>query len=177
MTPDNGRDDEAPIAALSTLEPAVEPPDTLEARIRGDLRALGVLRRPGTARSLAAAAALLALGFLAGILAAGRLPSTAPAGDQYVLFLLGSVPGPEAERVEEYGAWARSAREQGRRLVGERLAPEAVVLGTPREDAASAVTGYFVFTAASPEDAAALARSHPHLAHGGTLVLRRIAPS
>jgi hypothetical protein len=178
MTPDIRRDDDGPLDAVSALREDVPPPALLERRIVRGLRARGLLRPARAWPRVAAAAAALVLTFAAGWLAGrgtGDAETPAP-GTQYVLFLHGESGGAEGDRVREYGAWAREARARGRRLTGERLEPGATVLGG-EGDAAAGVTGYFVFTAESDADALAVARSHPHLAHGGRVVLRRIAPS
>ena len=166
-----------PVEALSALAPEVEPPAGLEERILRGLRENGSFRQAPQWGRLAAIAALLAAVFAAGWLSGRAVPPRASPDDRYVLLLYGDVAGPETELVSEYAAWARAARAGGRQLTGERLDSSATVLGGGGSDPAAGLRGYFVFDASTMADAVAVARTHPHLRHGGRVVLRRILPT
>jgi hypothetical protein len=79
--------------------------------------------------------------------------------------------------VTEYKAWARREAGAGRLIEGEKLEPQALVLGAPADGQAGsrAVAGFFVIAARDDAEALAIARGCPHLAHGGRVVVRRIA--
>jgi hypothetical protein len=88
--------------------------------------------------------------------------------------------GPEEEerRVKEYGAWARAQRAAGRLLEGEKLEEDGVRLEGERatsQASAGDPRGYFIVAAPSLEDALRIAKSCPHLRHGGRIAVRRIA--
>ena len=132
--------------------------------------------------ALAVAACLAA--FLAGVAisdrGAGRSPEVLPAAPERWMLLLYEdesyrAPATDEEhaaRVAEYAAWARGLGERGISVEGEELAPEsgAPVPAEPR----GVLSGYFIVEAADRAAAVAIARSNPHLAHGGTVVVRRI---
>jgi hypothetical protein len=169
------RDDE-PVDALASLERTIEPPSSLERRIVRRLQHEGIVRRRRPLlKGLATAAAIAAI-FAAGWFAGGASPGRTPvAGERYALLLYGEVAAPSAELVAEYSAWARTARAAGRHLTGERLERTSVVFGAGV--AGDEPQGFFVFTAATAEDARALAASHPHIRRGGRIVLKRILPT
>jgi hypothetical protein len=88
----------------------------------------------------------------------------------------------EASIVDEYRQWATGLARGGRFITGERLSGDAPVVigdrGMPAADVASAaVSGYFVVSAASLEEARAIARASPHVRRGGVIVVRLIAPT
>ena len=81
-------------------------------------------------------------------------------------------------RVEEYRNWARGVRASGREIAGEKLEPEArFVEPGPSEGAGAGwpLGGYFVITARDLDAAVGVARSCPHLRHGGRVEVRAIA--
>lgn len=90
----------------------------------------------------------------------------------------------EPKRIEEYSAWARGLAEQGKLSAGEKLANKGVVLSGTGERPTSrseqpggkkaGVAGFFIIAAASQSDALAIARTCPHVRHGGTIELRPI---
>ncbi len=194
----NGADDLTPEEkrALEGLASGPEPPPALEDAVVSRLAERGLIagqtpkrpgRRPLVAWALAAAAgvALFAAGLAVGQRRSAPAPraagSSAPAAARYVLLLYDAPDEPalsEAEmaaRVSEYGQWAMGLRQQGSDITGEKLAEVRLDLG-----AADAVPGpeplggYFVFSAKDPEAALAIARSCPHLKHGGRAELRPI---
>ena len=79
------------------------------------------------------------------------------------------------ERVSEYRDWAIGLRKQGSDISGEKLATTSLDLGDAATvPAAEPLGGYFVFSAKDAEAALAIARSCPHLKHGGRAELRPI---
>ena len=183
-TPEEG---ETPVSGLAGIHADAEPRAALEGRVVNALRDRGLLKR-GHRRSrvaffagLAAAAAVAAVTFLAG-LAVGRGSSASPSpGTRFVLFLYGGDSASAAEetaRVEEYRTWARSLRSGGRLVAGEKLANEVRVLGPGgRREPAEEPRGFFTIAAPDWASAMAVAGTCPHLKHGGRLALRRIEPT
>jgi hypothetical protein len=86
--------------------------------------------------------------------------------------------------VQEYTAWAAGQAEQGRLLGGEQLGKESRFVrrdeGTLVQEATLQVpeeqnlSGYFLITAPGQDEAFEIAANCPHLAHGGTIEIRRI---
>ena len=101
------------------------------------------------------------------------------------MLLLHAIGGalPEAEEarlVAEYAGWAADLRRRGVAIDGEKLEDERWLLGPEggrerRGPARGALAGYFLIEAADPDAALAVAESCPHLRHGGSVELRRIA--
>lgn len=149
---------------------------------------------------LALAAALAA--FLAGISisdrGAGRTRASseaAPAGtvERYLLLLYEdaayrapATPEEQAARVAEYGSWVADLRERGIDIRGEELAPGAEsarldgrergvreAVGAPASEL-GILSGYFLVAVADADAAVGIARTTPHLRHGGTVVIRRV---
>ena len=146
------------------------PSAQLEHRTLRTLREAGLIRPRRSARLLATAAVLVT-GFVVGIL----WPRLQPEPErEFILLLRGSAgaASPEAvnERIDEYRRWARSVRAPIR---GEKLRSAALVLGTPT-DRGDLIGGFFRIEAASLEEAQAIARSCPHLRHGGWIEVREI---
>jgi hypothetical protein len=175
-------------AALAALPREIPPPAALEGRVLTSLQNdkpapgawhLGGFRYTGLGAfaALAASVALFCLGLWVG--ARRVTPPAAPqAGDRYVLLLLedpGFAPAAsENALVAEYREWAVGLRRRGLLELGEKLAEPAILLpeamATP-----SRVAGLFILRAKSAAVAAEIARSCPHLRHGGRIELRRIA--
>ena len=151
------------------------PPDTdLENRVVAALESEGLLvpsrRRIGG--RIVAAGALVAVAVAAILLAVPR--AAEPEGDLYLLALHsgpGYRPAAAGERAREYGRWAR--RHSQSVVEGAELGAAEAVLG-PAGAGDGTLSGYFVIRAAGPAEAVALARTAPHLRHGGTVVVRRI---
>jgi hypothetical protein len=165
----------------------------------------GAPERPATPRvparrawswvALAAAACVAA--FLAGRMVADRgagTPAGAPLRTYVVLlyaderFEVPATADEEAALVAEYSGWARDLRARGIPVRGEELEPDAeaewlsrpggevvATAGAPA-GAAGKLTGFYILELPSDEDAAALARTVPHLRHGGTVVVRAVVP-
>lgn len=175
--------------ALARLPREAEPPPELEDRVAAELRRRGLLRsrrRGWIAGRLAAAVVLFAAGLGAGAVLFRGTPvaSSGLGADSFLLLLY---PGPgfvpagaqeRAARVEEYSAWARGLRRDGRLLAAERLGEGRRILG--RHDPAAAPEaplGFFLVTAASFDQAAEIAGSCPHLLHGGQVAVQPVAPT
>jgi hypothetical protein len=159
----------------------------LEDRVVEALRTRRLLTRArSTPKRLAAAVAAGLILFLVGALA-GRswpAPNPRPAGSRFILFLDDpkgrDQDAEESSRVREYSAWAREQRAAGRLIGGEKLEPTALAMegeATPVASSgdASMVGGYFVVVADDLAGAVAVARTCPHLRHGGRIIIRPIA--
>lgn len=186
MTEDDGLTPEE-TRALGALRTSGAPPEALEGATLARLRAEGLVRprprRGGLPRVLAAAAALAL--FAAG-LAVGRrtLPSgsavAANAAPQFVLFLYDAPEEPAMsdaqmqERVSEYRAWAIGLRKSGADIHGEKLTRERRERLGPAAAGEAPLGGYFVVSAKDWDAAIEVARSCPHLKHGGTIEVRKI---
>jgi hypothetical protein len=171
-------------------EPLVElggtmaPPPDLEPRVIRSLVDRGLLRPSRWRRSgiLAAAAAAIVAAFALGRLTGGQPKPTEP---RWLLLLYedqafdAPAPGAEAARVGEYRAWARATPGV---VDGAELGPERYLLtagrsaeSAPRSsDGIGDLAGYFIVTAASWEEARAIAARCPHLEHRGRVVVRSL---
>ncbi len=180
LTPEESR-------ALAALAGGPEPPPRLEDAVVSRLTGRGLIaprQRKWAAWALAAAAGLafFALGVTVGA-RRGAAPavSPAPAMTRYVLFLY-DAPGEDAlsaaemaDLVDEYGNWAIALREQGSDITGEKLSRESLDLGVAgAAPGPEPLGGYFVFSAKDRDAALAVARSCPHVKHGGRVELRPI---
>lgn len=173
--------------ALGALAAGPEPPPGLEEAVVARLHADGLIGRPrraAVAWAIAAAAglALFALGVAVG---ARREPAgSSPAGPalgRYVLLLYDAPdertlsPAEMSERVSEYRNWAIGLRQAGSDITGEKLAAEGLDLGAAQAAPGPLpLGGYFVFSAKDPAAALEVARSCPHVRHGGRAALRPI---
>jgi hypothetical protein len=173
--------------ALGALRSAASLPPALEAATLARLRAEGLVRRPARRAALPrilAAAAALAL-FAAG-LAVGRRTvqrGTAIAADsvpRFVLFLYDAPEEPAMsdaqmqQRVSEYRDWAIGLRRRGATIQGEKLRRGAIERLGPAAPGEAPLGGYFVISAKDWDAAMEVARSCPHLKHGGTIEVRQI---
>jgi len=186
---------DAEARALRELPRELTPRPELEERVVAALAGRGLVRVPRggsgrIGRAVAAAAAgllLMAAGVWIGrALPQGQARTIAPdASPRFVLFLLrgqeSDRPAEEGARVAEYRAWARGLAASGRSVSGEKLDDREERLGAPGALVPAAavapeeeIRGYFVISAASLDDALAVARACPHLKHGGRIVVRPI---
>ena len=163
-------------------------PDGLEEAIVARLRLEGLIRARHNAAFLIRIAAGVAAGailFLLGSVWGPRAPFPGPpSGSRFVLFLYEGVgfdsgAGDRSrDRASEYRSWAVRLRRQGISITGAELKPEEKFIapnGSGRApEPAAAIAGYFVFGAKDGREALKIARSCPHLVHGGELVLREI---
>jgi len=153
-------------------------PASLEERTVSRLRAEGRFgpRRVPLAR-WAAAAVLAALVF-AGGWAAGRSRRADAGGPRFALLLYEGRDfdrGVGGDRASEYRAWAVSLRRSGVDVTGEKLSPASreIPEAAPHPDE-ERLAGFFVVGARDLDAAEAIARSCPHLRHGGRIVVRPI---
>jgi hypothetical protein len=172
---------------LSTLPREVIPGAALEARTIASLAGEGLLHARRTRSWIWQAAAAVVI-FVAGI-AAGRtssLQAPSPASPtstapRFLLLLHGGPAGvsaaEEARVVEEYAAWARSIRAQGRFVSGERLGDAEAILPDAAIPEIGNVRGFFLISAASFAEAVEVARSCPHAGRGGRVIVRPIDPT
>ncbi len=173
--------------ALSELRQDRDPPPELKARVIERLESRGLLRPRPTARWGWAIAAGIAL-FSAGVgLGRSAGQSASPAGQRYALLLYDPAgfdrSVPEENLVEEYRNWAISL---GDKLsMGEKLSEEERLLRqddserrpNSAEGPAGPLGGLFIIRAGTLDEAMAIARSCPHLKHGGVIAVREIVPT
>lgn len=184
--------------AFSGLTKQKTPPGFLEDRIVAQLKATNVIRagKSGWLPSYSGVGVAVALSlaiFVAGALV-GRGISTAPKRPDlpgYMLIVRTSSPNAEArtpaeelQRVKEYSAWARDLSQRGLLIGGEKLKDEgrlltqanenATVAETPSKPAEGSIAGYFLLPSSDYEQAVTIAKTCPHLKHGGTVELRQI---
>ena len=154
-------------------------PSTLEERIVASLEERGLLRRYRSRidrRALATAVLAAVVGFAAG--GWFERPRTPP-GPRSICRLVASMHRlGEEGRVHEYSAWAKELRARGVHISGEKLDDEGDGLGASGPVPLSTegeLGGWFLVEGQDREGALQIARSCPHLRHGGKIVLRRIA--
>jgi hypothetical protein len=174
-------------AELAALPRQSAPPAELERRVISRLATAGLLARrraPAAHRSwlLAAGLALLLVGFGLGRWQAPS--SNAGPTTRYLLLMhedesFRQGRAPVALRAE-VGRWASGLQRAGELiegdrlgLLGELLTPSGAETGLPPGDV---ISGFFMLRAGSDERALAIARTCPHLAHGGRIEVRRIQP-
>lgn len=182
-----------PSDPLRVLPREIEPPSALRARVTATLRARGRLRpryRPALrAAALAAAAVLVFMVFMAGRWSGhGKLRSS-DARSEYALLLyqdssfVDHPPGTPSY-FGEYSAWAQSLNARGRLVVDRALDSTSTMLHALGGDVrvelrevgtdAGRMTGLFIIRAADSSEALAIARTCPHLRHGGIIAVRSI---
>lgn len=156
----------------------IAPPPSLKARVVASLYGSGLLR--AKRRYPVRLAAILAAALL--VFVAGRLSSrwrlaSGPAPLEYALLLyqdssFDSRPGNR----REYDAWADSLTGRGIEVQGWALGSTSRLLnGSGDERAgAGAMSGLFILRAKDASEALAIARTCPHLRHGGTISLRPV---
>jgi hypothetical protein len=156
-----------------------QPPAALKARVTASLRANSVLhRRRHWSRIPLAIAAGVAL-FVAGTQVARLSPVAASEQPAFALLLYEDAafrPTVAIEQiVQEYTAWAEAVAERGDLVLAEEFDPVVQVAGPAGTDAPGPLgqlTGMFVVHAPDRAAALELARNHPHLVHGGRIVVR-----
>lgn len=171
------------------------PAPALEARIVSTLKSKGhILMTPSSSprffsglrlAGAFAAVALLALGFCLGKWQSRTAqPDT---GLQTFIMLLhesGNVAEHEADKVIEYGNWAKTIAQANQLIAGEKLRYDGRLLRrvegqlevrqfAPREDS-DLLGGYFLIQARDYDEALKIAGGCPHLKYGGMVELRQI---
>ena len=169
------------------------PPAHLKDRVIATLSQRGLLRRtPVIGRWFGLLAAAIVL-FAAGLVLGRRSPiaETAATGPQFALLLYedSAYHRDMSQRaaMAEYAAWARSVRGGGHVISGTPLdslswvlhASGADVEALPRGIGADAgrMSGFFIIEASSEAEALAIARTCPHLRHGGRIAVRPVIPT
>lgn len=155
------------------------PPAELRNRVTASLRAGGMLRpQPHWTRIPLAIAAGLVL-FLAGTQWSRPAPAAASAAPAFALLLYedaGFQPQVSMEEiVTEYTAWARTLAARGDLVLAEELDQVVDIVGATAPVGANPLgqlTGMFVVHATDRDAALDLARHHPHVRHGGRIVVR-----
>jgi hypothetical protein len=170
---------------LSRLRHDATPPAELKGRVTRTLQSRGLIRHPvqrSWGWAVAAGIGLFALGLAVG---RWRMSEVVPGtGQRYALLLYDPASFdrtvPEPTLVAEYRDWAISL---GDRLsVGEKLGADERMLRqgdserrpASAEGAAGPLGGLFIVQADSWEEAMAIARTCPHLKHGGVIAVREI---
>lgn len=181
---------------LHILEREAVVPPALKGRITQSLLDRGLLRGPTpirrrlwlTAGAMAAAILLFATGVAIGRRSVKAAADTRPS---FMLLLYEGRDfrlGPSLAAAEaEYDAWADSLQASGVGVQGRALVHTAQLLhNTPQGvrvesvDAASPqgmMDGFFIIRVTDEAEAVAITRTHPHLRHGGWIVLRPIKPT
>jgi len=178
----------------------VAPPAGAESNVKRALRDRGLLGRAtpraGWLPQLAAGIAIATVLFLSGFYAGRQKGDHAMSGEaastngltEYVLLVRESDPSAapgvtEADRVREYGAWARDLASKGALENGWKLADDGRLIDPMNERhrvATMAVTtregvgGLFIIRAANYDEAVQVAESCPHVKYGGIMEVRAI---
>lgn len=162
---------------LKPLPREIDPPPGVRRDLIARMHREGLLRRTGGWRPMAAAAALIAIGFSLGWLAGrnGEARPAHPASPQFILLLYGEPADPARNAVAEYGNWARRLASEGRSVHGEKLGEGEVTIGGPGPG--NVPGGFFTIGAASLDEARTIAAGHPHVLRGGIIVVRPIDPT
>ena len=149
--------------------------EDLEDRVVATLRREALIA-PSSRRNWASrfvAASLLIAMFIAGPMLVRPSPADQP-GNVYMLALYSGgayVAAAPGVRSTDYGRWARDRAQAV--VDGAELTDRLAQLG-PAASPDAALSGYFIVRASSDAGALAIARSVPHLRHGGTVVVRRV---
>ncbi len=183
--------------AFSELRHEKTPPAFLEERIVENLKHTGVIRESRLSRlpitTVAVALPISLALFVVGVLAGARWFSEQPKSELPGFILVvrnarpefeAKSPDEELQRVREYGGWARDLKRKGLMLGGEKLKDETWLLSPGKDSAAisearvevteGAMAGYFLLPVSNYDQALAIAKTCPHLKHGGTVELRQI---
>jgi YCII-related domain-containing protein len=159
---------------LARMSREIEPPAALQDRVIGDLRRSGLLRPRRAAMIFAVAAALVA-GFIGGLLLP-RMPRPPRQHREFILLVHDTpsmrVDGAEGRRADEYRRWAQQLRARGTLTGGEKLTDDVSAIGTTPQH--SDLGGFFRIVARDRADAEAVARTCPHIRHGGWIEVREI---
>lgn len=175
----------------SKLPPHRAPPE-LEERVVETLAQRGLIARGPTrqgrgrlwraAMMVAASILLFAAGALSQRVSVGDSARAADSRPRYMLLLYGGraeTDAAERARVDEYRRWAQGLATRGQLVAAEKLADgarELTALGATDRSATDgeSLAGFFVVSASTPSEAESIARTCPHLRHGGRVVVRAI---
>lgn len=148
--------------------------DRLEQALVEQLAAEGLIsRRQWRPLGSVVLCVALAAAFWLGLAWHSLKPDAESGGQKYVLLLY---EGPDFQRVPgghgaEYAAWARASHPDGRVIDGEELDAALASLG-PSAGSAAQPAGFFIIEASDAAAALRLARTCPHLRHGGSIQIR-----
>ena len=188
MTSSNDRSDVGRGALRDALQGEIAPTE-LHDRVRQSLESRGLVRRPSrTGMVWIGRLGLLAAGVLIGVMLRSTQPTTRERRDtatssipQYVLLLYGNTQGDTGSvhvaREREYGQWASALGPGARWIGGNELHDVVSAVGSNGSSALGAdrLAGYFVIEASSPERAAEVAQTCPHVKYGGRVVVMSVA--
>ncbi len=185
--------------AFAGLDREKMPPSFLENRIVEQLKEAQLIRTRTRGwlpvfPKIAVAFALLIAVFSVGAIVGSRRSAVTPTKAAEPGFILivrqfspeleAKTPEEERLRVKEYGAWARDLGQRGLLIGGEKLKDEgrllsqqngsAAIAETPLKASEGAIAGYFLLPSSSYDQAVSIARTCPHVKHGGTVELRQI---
>lgn len=185
--------------AFAGLTKEKMPPSLLEEQIVEKLKAANVIRSPRLGwlsgyQRIGVAFVLSLTIFVIGAMVGARLISAPPKKSNLPEFMLilrmsrvemeAISPAEELQRVKEYSAWARDMERRGLLLGGEKLKDEgrflsqlkesATVAETPSNAAEGDIAGYFLMPASDYDQAVTIAKTCPHLKHGGIVEIRQI---
>lgn len=172
---------EPPVPELEALARELPPPPDLESRLVRSLRAESLLGDSRRSPWLYAAASILLVASGIAIGRMGATGSTAPQQtvqpNRFLLMLTDADPvGDDAARAEQYRQWAADVRAAGHQISGDRLANGGIAV--MRDGSAPVmnpeVQGFFIVSASGLDEAAAVARSSPHVRSGGLIIVRPI---
>jgi hypothetical protein len=176
-------DQEAPIKEVVEFHHSLHPPRNLSALIAKQLNKEGLLKPNNIIMKterlfwVAATIAGIAVGFFVSTMTNQQNQLPAVDGNQYLLLLREdstfSATEDEIPRlIQEYTDWAIAASNDGKLVGAEKLTNEAVNLG--KEMTTTSVSGYFIITASSLNEATSFANTHPHLKYNGNIELRPV---
>ncbi len=183
---------------LKGLRPSEAPPAFLEERVVDRLRDARMIRASsvghfrGYPALIAAIALSLVMFFVGAFVGTRRSVAAAPVPPAGYLLIVRAANAQfepknsqeELVRVKEYSAWARDLGQRGLMVGGEKLKDELNVL-SPAGDSLKVsenrtalregdVAGYFLLPLSDYDQALSIARTCPHLKHGGAVELRQI---
>ena len=168
-------------AALDKLPREVAPSRELRNNITRELRKSGLIKNSWglSPRAWALAAATLVIGLITGMLLPGKpgQPRTpGQPGKEFILFVhttpSTSDAAGEPQRIDEYRRWAQGLRARGMLTDGQKLTDDVSTIGTGPKP--SDVGGFFRIVARDRAEAEAVARTCPHVRHGGWIEVREI---
>ena len=178
---------------LRALERELPPPPHLKRRVTATLTSRGLLRRAAVSPLRAAGALAAAVLLFAAGLVVGRRDGSPPADGRtsYALLLYEGREFdrqiPEQTYIAEYTAWAAELRRRGAFVEGHPLDAGSRVLSASGDSVvaesrdvasdAGTMAGFFIIRAADDAEALAIARTCPHLKHGGRIALRTVIPT